>query len=85
MIRLPICEIEKNSAERIRFDVIEYHGHTLADVRVYYDDGGQYKPSKKGLTISPAIWSDFLQGIEALGAELRARGLLPDDQESQAA
>ncbi len=57
----------------------EFKGRTYADVRVWYvDGGGQLKPSKKGLTISPSLWPEFTKGIERLGAELEAQGLLEE-------
>lgn len=82
---MAVCEIEKNSQERIRFDLVQFKGKPYADLRVYYDDGGEFKPSKKGLTLSPAVWSDFVQGIEKLSAELQAKGLLADPEEEEEA
>lgn len=68
-------EITKNTQETIRFSVTEYKGLAYADVRVYYrGDNDKLRPSKKGLTISPAIWSDFMEGIERLDRELHERG-----------
>ena len=63
----------------------EFKGRTYADVRVWYvDGGGQLKPSKKGLTVSPDIWPEFVAGIERLGAELAERGLLQEVEEEAA-
>jgi hypothetical protein len=48
-----IGEIQKNTTERIRVSVSEYRGYTFLDVRVYYeDDNGEWKPTKKGITVS---------------------------------
>ena len=48
-----------------------------ADLRCYYrDDNDELKPTRKGLTISPGLWTEFVQGIEELGEELEERGLL---------
>jgi len=82
---MPISEIEKNSQEVVRFDLIEFKGQLYADLRVYYEDGGEYKPSRKGLCIAPELWPDFVHGIEALSAELEARGLLDDEETEEAA
>ncbi len=50
---MTIGEISKNSTEKIRVTVSEYKGYTFLDVRVYYeDDQGEWKPTKKGITIS---------------------------------
>jgi len=74
-------EVAKNSLETIRFSVSEFKGKQYADARVYYrDDDGELKPTRKGLTISPDIWPDFVAGIERLGAELAERGLLQEEK-----
>ena len=81
-----LYEMQRNSTEVLRFEVREYKGKVYADIRTYYQDGEEWKPTKKGLSISPAIWSDFVKGIGALGAELEARGLLEDpDKEEEGA
>ena len=70
-------EVSKNSVETIRFQVREYKGKRYADIRIFYRDSDEeLKPSRKGLTISPELWPEFVQGIERLGAELEAQGLL---------
>ncbi|MCB0279682.1 MAG: transcriptional coactivator p15/PC4 family protein [Calditrichaeota bacterium] len=62
-----IHEIEKNSTEVIRFSRTEFRGKPLIDIRVFYqDDDGEYKPTKKGITFSPEIFDEFLEGIEKL-------------------
>lgn len=49
-----IGEIQKNSTEKIRVTISEYKGHEFIDVRVYFeDDNGEWKPTKKGIAISP--------------------------------
>jgi len=48
-----IGEISKNSTEKIKVSVSEYKGYTFLDIRVYYeDDQGEWKPTKKGITVS---------------------------------
>ena len=47
-------EIQKNSTEKIRVSTESYKDHEFIDVRVYYeDDTGEWKPTKKGVTIAP--------------------------------
>ncbi len=50
-----IGEIEKNSLQKIRVTSETYKGHDFVDIRVYYRDEAEddYKPSKKGIAISP--------------------------------
>lgn len=48
-----IGEIQKNSTEKIRVTVSEHKGYKFLDVRVYYeDDSGEWRPTKKGITVS---------------------------------
>lgn len=78
-------EVTKNTQETIRFQISEFKGQQYVDIRVYYrDDSDELKPSKKGLSISPAIWSEFLKGIKRLDAELHTRKLIePEPDECQ--
>ncbi len=47
-----IGELAKNSTEKLRVAISEYKGYTFLDVRVYYeDDQGEFKPTKKGITL----------------------------------
>lgn len=49
-----IGEIQKNTTEKIRVSTESYKGYDFIDVRVYYeDDNREWKPSKKGIAISP--------------------------------
>ena len=76
----PSCNIafKKNSTEEYRFTVEHYHGHACADLRVFYRaDDGEYRPTRKGIVISVENWPAFLQGIDTLGRQLEAQGLLP--------
>ena len=77
-------DIVKNSTNVVRFQVTEYRGKLYADVRIYYRDTvtDEVKPTKKGLCIDPAIWEEFVRGIEVLGEELQERGLLEDQEGS---
>ena len=42
-----MVEIQKNSREVIRITDSEYEGHKFVDLRIWYTDGGHYKPTKK--------------------------------------
>ena len=74
-------EIPKNSQETLRLQVSEFRGRCYADLRVYYrDEADQLRPTRKGLTLSPDLWPDFLKGVEQLTEEMKERGLLPDSE-----
>ena len=60
-----ITEIKKNSTEVYRIYEKEYEGYKFIDVRIYYMDknSGEYKPTKKGISIMPNNVSDIIEGI----------------------
>lgn len=64
-------EIRKNATEIIKIERGEYQGVDLLHVRIWYDDGGgEYLPSKKGLSLRPETWREILPAIhKALGPE----------------
>ena len=48
-----VVEMDKGRNERIVFSLSEFKGKSYADVRIYYeDDEGEWKPTKKGVTIA---------------------------------
>ncbi len=65
----PIYAFFKNSAERVQASLSEYRGNTYLNIRVHYQDSdGEWKPTKKGLTIAV----DLLPELEASVRALRA-------------
>ena len=57
-----IGEVNKNSVEKIVFEIREYKGRTFIDVRTYflYSDN-EYIATKKGVTIAPDIAKEALE------------------------
>ena len=76
-----IAQFEKNATEVVRVSLTEYRGRKLVDVRVYYtDDEGQYRPTKKGVSLSLDVYPDFKRALVALDKILLERELLsPED------
>lgn len=65
-----IAEIQKNSRERLRITVGQYKGHEYVGIRVWYvGTDGEYRPSKSGVTLRPALLPGLMQ---ALGVAARA-------------
>jgi hypothetical protein len=58
-----MVEIQKNSREVIRINASEYEGHQFVDLRIWYDDNGEMKPSKKGISFNPSKAKDVIEGI----------------------
>jgi hypothetical protein len=67
-----IATIAKSRTEEIRVVVETFKGRQYVDVRIYFeDDGGAWRPSKKGVALRPEQIGEL---IEALGAAARAVG-----------
>jgi hypothetical protein len=58
-----VIEIRKNSREIIRIEESEYHGHDRIDCRVYYDENGEWKPSRKGISLGKNTAQEVVEGI----------------------
>ncbi|MCE2747348.1 MAG: transcriptional coactivator p15/PC4 family protein [Rhodobacter sp.] len=43
--------IPKNAREEIRVSVDDYRGIALANIRVWYLDGTEYRPGKQGIAV----------------------------------
>ena len=72
-----VAEMEKGVSEKIVFSLSEFKGKNYADVRVYYEDGeGEWKPTKKGVTVVVDQFSEFKDHVGTLEAFLDSKGLL---------
>jgi len=76
-----IAQFEKNATEVIRMSLTEYRGHKLVDIRVYYsDDEGQYRPTKKGVSLGVGLYTDFKRALIALEKALLDRKLITPEE-----
>jgi hypothetical protein len=76
-----IAQFEKNATEVVRVSLTEYRGHKLVDVRVYYsDDEGQYRPTKKGVSLAVGLYAEFKQAMAALEKTLLERNLISQEE-----
>ncbi len=76
-----VAEMEKSWNEKIMFSLSDYKGKNYADIRVYFeDDEGEWKPTKKGITIALDRFSEFKEHLEQLEKFLTAEGHLPAEE-----
>jgi len=69
-----IATIQKNSRERLYITTGQYRGHEYISARIWFvGKDGEYRPSKKGISLRPALVPELIQ---ALG--LAARAADPD-------
>ncbi len=62
-----IGEIQKNATENIRISKESYKGKEYVDIRIYFqNDEGEWKPTKKGVTLSPEKIDELLEILQKL-------------------
>ncbi|MGA1876023.1 MAG: transcriptional coactivator p15/PC4 family protein [bacterium] len=65
---------QKNATEQVWVSMSEYKGKDYIDLRVYFQDGdGEYKPTKKGLAISPHLLPELEAAIMKLKEMIKDR------------
>lgn len=80
-----IAQFEKNATEVLRISLTEYRGHQLIDARVYYsDDEGQYRPTKKGVSLAVGLYPEFKKALLTLEKLLLERQLITQDEIDEA-
>jgi len=77
----PVCEIQKNSRETIRFRLGEFKGHKFLDMRIFVTEPGENggkpqdpAPTKKGLAVSPALWPQLKEALAQVEAAMIQAG-----------
>ncbi|MGD9506855.1 MAG: transcriptional coactivator p15/PC4 family protein [Syntrophobacteraceae bacterium] len=62
-----IHSFPKNALEEIRISLSSYKGKQYIDFRVYYKaDDGEFRPSKKGMTIAPDLFPEMEEAMKKL-------------------
>lgn len=68
-----VHSFEKSRSKRIYLHVQEYRGSVFLSIREFYKQGEEWRPSPKGVTIKPELYSELLQGVieaaDALGID----------------
>lgn len=62
-----------------RVGVSKFRNNTLINIREYYENDGELKPGKKGISLSIEQYKALLKAIPAINAELRSQGQPVDD------
>ena len=62
-----IIEIQKNKTNYVQIEVREYEGNPYVDVREFFDDKeGNRLPTKKGITFTPKVLDEVIEGLSQL-------------------
>jgi len=68
-------EIERNPTEVLRVSLENFKGRDYIDLRIYYqDDNGEWKPTKKGVTVAPDKLDDVIGFFNKAKEELAKKG-----------
>ena len=66
-----IAELPKGPLDKLVISLREYQGHAFVDLRLYFlGDDEQWHPTKKGITVSPSQWDDFMAALGQVAAHL---------------
>lgn len=67
-----LATISRSATEQLQIAVSEYKGKRYLDLRIFYttDDGANWIPTKKGVTVAPDSLELFKEAIEKAIAEL---------------
>lgn len=62
--------VEKTQSEQIRFSLNEFRGREYIDIRTFNLIDGQFRPTKKGVTLGPNKFQHLLHGVVEIGGAL---------------
>ncbi len=72
-----ITEMDKGWNEKIVFSLSNFKEKSYADIRIYYeDDEGEWRPTKKGITVSLDRFGEFKEHLGKLEEFLVTKGHL---------
>ena len=80
-------EVCQNSLRRIRIELTRFQTRAYVDLRQWFcvdDDvaAGEFRPSRKGITLPCALLPDIVKGLEEVKETAAAYGLLLDAESS---
>jgi len=63
--------IQKNPIKQFRGEITVYEGNEIVNLREWYlADNGEYRPTKRGITISTKFMEELAEGIQGLKNEV---------------
>ncbi len=67
-----LYSFKRNPTEEVRAGVKEFKKKAYIDIRIYYmDDKGEWKPTKKGVSLSTDFLPELKEAVAAIEAELK--------------
>ena len=71
-----VAEFDQNSREKVRITLGHFAGKDTIDVRVWYRDGDQLKPTRHGVTTAISNLSTLATGLALALGKAREMGLV---------
>lgn len=69
-----IAEILRNPTEIIRIALSNYKGKDYLDMRIFYlDDNNEWKPTKKGVTLTPDMLDEAIMALQKAKEEFQKK------------
>lgn len=62
-----VHSFDRSPTEQVQVALSKYKGKTYVDLRIYYKaSDGEYRPTKKGITVSPDLLPELGEAIRKL-------------------
>ena len=75
-----VATIEKGRTQDIRVRLVEFHGKTYVDIRMFVvTDATEGVPTKKGIAVPPALLPELIAALQYAEREARAAGLIGNE------
>ncbi len=70
-----VYEFHKSADERVRATIGEFRGRKTVGIRIFYEDvDGEWKPTKKGITLNAELFPELKKAVEMIEAGLQQEG-----------
>jgi hypothetical protein len=67
-----VSSFKRNPTEEVRAGIKEFKGRRYIDLRIYYmDDQGEWKPTRKGISLATDFMPELRAAVDAIEAELK--------------
>jgi hypothetical protein len=73
-----VCELQKNSREKVVFTLNSFRGKQYLDLRLFVagENGGPDIPTRKGLTLAVDLYPQFRRALDQVDESLISCGLM---------
>lgn len=67
-----VSSFKRNPTEEVRATLKEFRGKRYLDLRIYYqDDSGEWKPTRKGVSLSTEFMKELKEAVVKLESALK--------------